>query len=1223
MRCWNLSVLFWIILPFGGAEAQFSDDFSDADLRSQPAWQGDTAHFRVENNRLRLLAPPAEGRSWLGLRHESLSEARWSLVVELKFNPSSANYADIWLMADGPPAGEAVNGYFIRIGDTRDDVRLYRRDGAQDRSVLLIDGPDGMTDFNTVQLRIEAARDAVGNWTLKSGNPAAGPPQELGRATDRRYRYGPWFALACHYTATRSDKFYFDDIDVRGTAIDDRDAPFIARVQAESRRKLKIGFSEPVSSGTLQAGKIRCGAHNAVAVHADADHDSIMVVEFALPFFRDNQAYALSMDGVCDHFGNCADIREHYFTFDGSRLPGYRDVVINEIMADPDPPVGLPNAEYVELFNPSEKSLHLGGWVLAGASTTPLPDYVLDPGGYVLLCSEAHMAFFTGPVLSWGRYGNLLNSGEWLHLTAADGTVIDSLLYATAWYGDAGKKNGGWSLEQINPHQVCSDAANWTASADTAGGTPGRQNSVYSPVASSEPPAVSAVRCPEPLRIEVAFSKSMDPASLPDLELSIPGAAIEFARFRSAGTLEVRCRTALTDGRNYVMTISGLRDCAGNRLERTERSFVPDFSPPVLLSAAALHAHTLRLVFSEAMDPETAGQPGNYRIDPLETAPAGVQFPADSILLLRFDRPLPASGQLSLICSGLSDRNGNPLAETATVFPAGWTAPPGFGELIITEIMADPDPPVGLPNYEYIELYNASGRVFRSDRIALQVGPRKRDIDYLEIEPGQYALLCPQKARAEFGRTAAAFALSSWYTLRNGGDTLALYGEQGELIFALAYGSDWYQSSQKQNGGWSLEMMDTGQPCRGRINWQASKNPSGGTPGRENSHQDRLPDLTGPQLTGAWADGDTALVVALHEMVRPDKIDPQHLEFDPPLAVSYARIREPLCTSLRVGFSERLQPGQRYSLRVRGLADCAGNPVDERYDRVFFYLPEPADSGDVVINEVLPEPRPGGVEFIELYNKSAKFIDLRHWKLRYLGSGATQSSYTLAAEAMILEPDGYLVFCADPAVLQGDYPGGDAAAYRRPQQMPLLLNDGASLALLDRQGKAIDSIRYTADSHHPLIRNRAGVSLERLSAGRPGTEAGNWTSAASITGFASPGRRNSAMESGAAGEEEVLVDPPVFAPGQPGPLSYTTIRYRFSRHGLVASVSVTDSRGRLVRKLASQEILPASGEIYWDGNSDRGERAGIGYYLLHFHVFHPDGSERLFRKKMALAADFN
>jgi hypothetical protein len=51
---------------------------------------------------------------------------------------------------------------------------------------------------------------------------------------------------------------------------------------------------------------------------------------------------------------------------------------------------------------------------------------------------------------------------------------VDEVTYSDYWYHDDVKKDGGWTLELINPEApaACADSVNWTASNDAAGGTP-------------------------------------------------------------------------------------------------------------------------------------------------------------------------------------------------------------------------------------------------------------------------------------------------------------------------------------------------------------------------------------------------------------------------------------------------------------------------------------------------------------------------------------------------------------------------------------------------------------------------------------------------------------------------------------------------------------------------------------------------------------------------------
>ncbi|MDZ7651003.1 MAG: hypothetical protein U5K54_29870 [Cytophagales bacterium] len=43
------------------------------------------------------------------------------------------------------------------------------------------------------------------------------------------------------------------------------------------------------------------------------------------------------------------------------------------------------------------------------------------------------------------------------------GQLIDSVNYKTNWYRNDDKQEGGWSLELIDPNNICGDETNWSA----------------------------------------------------------------------------------------------------------------------------------------------------------------------------------------------------------------------------------------------------------------------------------------------------------------------------------------------------------------------------------------------------------------------------------------------------------------------------------------------------------------------------------------------------------------------------------------------------------------------------------------------------------------------------------------------------------------------------------------------------------------------------------------
>src|SRR5689334_19396995 len=69
------------------------------------------------------------------------------------------------------------------------------------------------------------------------------------------------------------------------------------------------------------------------------------------------------------------------------------DVIIDEIMADPSPQIGLPNNEWIELKNTSDHAINLQGWRFgdAGGPSGLMPDFNLKPDSFVIICSSGAM----------------------------------------------------------------------------------------------------------------------------------------------------------------------------------------------------------------------------------------------------------------------------------------------------------------------------------------------------------------------------------------------------------------------------------------------------------------------------------------------------------------------------------------------------------------------------------------------------------------------------------------------------------------------------------------------------------------------------------------------------------------------------------------------------------------------------------------------------------------
>ncbi len=80
-------------------DAQISDDFSDGDFANNPTWVGLEEWFTIDEVRqsLQLNAPAEAGSAWLFTPSSSMENAQWQFSFRMGFNPSSSNYAQVYL----------------------------------------------------------------------------------------------------------------------------------------------------------------------------------------------------------------------------------------------------------------------------------------------------------------------------------------------------------------------------------------------------------------------------------------------------------------------------------------------------------------------------------------------------------------------------------------------------------------------------------------------------------------------------------------------------------------------------------------------------------------------------------------------------------------------------------------------------------------------------------------------------------------------------------------------------------------------------------------------------------------------------------------------------------------------------------------------------------------------------------------------------------------------
>lgn len=634
-----------------------------------------------------------------------------------------------------------------------------------------------------------------------------------------------------------------------------------------------------------------------------------------------------------------------------------------------------------------------------------------------------------------------------------------------------------------------------------------------------------------------------------------------------------------------------------------------DVQAPQIAAAIAISSNQVDVTFNEALTSSSANNVSNYAIIPFNSFVSAQQDVLNpSLVHLTTTLPLVNGNTYTLSTANLADNQGNTSANQSVSFNYLIADTAVKGDVIITEFLADPTPIIGLPEVEFVELFNASSKVFHLQDWIISDGSSNGTIGDYWLLPGSYIVLT---ANANTGFFANAAGVTSFPSLNNAGDQLVLSDQLGTQLDQFVYTDDWYQDNTKKQGGYSLERIQLNDPCSNYDNWKASNDPSGGTPGNINSIFSAASDQLNPHLISLIALTPNFLELTFSEGMDSVSLLNAQVSVNPNLTVQNIFVQgvndNPGTPQMTIQFNENFIPSNTYQIELGPVSDCWQN--DTAFTGLFA-LPEQALPGDVVINEILANPLNGGQDFIELYNRSSKIIDLNDWQLAHFYNDTISNVQSVPLH-FVLAPNSYVAISEDTNFLHLNYP---ATVPGRLIQMDIpSYNIDSGTVYLIKDGTQIDRVSYSSDWHFSLLDNTDGVSLERISPDGPSLEAFNWHSAAEPIGFATPGRINSQYQFEGTGET-ISLQNDVFSPDQDGYEDVLLVNYAFSQGGLLGKARVFDDVGREIKTIFSNELLGSSGFFTWDGITNTQAKAPIGIYVLLVEVFSIDGSVILTKK---------
>ncbi|GET30683.1 lamin tail domain-containing protein [Prolixibacter sp. SD074] len=631
---------------------------------------------------------------------------------------------------------------------------------------------------------------------------------------------------------------------------------------------------------------------------------------------------------------------------------------------------------------------------------------------------------------------------------------------------------------------------------------------------------------------------------------------------------------------------------------------------PFVRSVAGLSPNEINVQFSETMTNE-ALLAEKYRltnrqgeaidiknIGKKEDYPAAVSLETGPI----------TDWDLKLAVNSIPDEQGSLSNDTTITFQ--FALPARIGDVVLTEVMADPSPSQGLPDAEYIELFNNNGCPVTLNGWKLHIDGPEKELPALIIAPGSYILLVGTGDSTLLSDYGAVYEIPG-LSLRNSEFGLSLQFLEGELMDSMHYHNDLF-NAEKQEGGWSLERIDPYRLCGPSGNWMASVALSGGTPGTANPNQYANPDEIPPQALGIRVESGQQLSIWFSESISavPDISFPKSDFQADSTNVSNNN-------QIDLFFPEgTFQEGASYRLHLSAFADECGNQAEGGdYDFTYRFL----RPGELKLSEVLFNPYPDGVDFVELFNPGPDAIDLGGLYLAARdGSLALKQVSLISDVPRVLDAGEYVVLSVDKESIISQYFTECTECFVQMDKFPSLPDDAGKVVLLNRRMEVLEEFSYNHSMHHPLVANESGVSLERKSFSWEVNEQNNWHSAAATHGFATPGYANSTMTEEESVAEWLQIESKIFSPNDDGYHDRLIIHLSPGEPGWTANIRIFDTAGREIRRLSNNELLASASQLVWDGRKENHQLAELGIYIIAIEAFNTSGQTKSFRKACVL-----
>ncbi len=703
--------------------------------------------------------------------------------------------------------------------------------------------------------------------------------------------------------------------------------------------------------------------------------------------------------------------------------------------------------------------------------------------------------------------------------------------------------------------------------------------------------------------MQLSFSESLNEASIStnNFHLKANGQhplQYDYDEVNTAVSLHFEPSLENTDGNELL--VSGIEDISGNSMLNT--SFPFSYYRNKVTNIKLINANTIELSFSKSVPSENL-QAAQLLIDGNPISIHSIHTQDELNYTIQLNSSLTEGQAYHFTISQLVDAIGDTL-QTVEEMISFYR--PKRHDVVFNEWMADPSPSLDLPEVEYIEIYNTSPYTLSIDDWRLMVNDKVVSIPECEMKANDFICLVNATKASDWPTEIPTLFINNLPALSNSGFKMVLISNENKIIDAYSYQTSNIQGEAfKKDGGWSTERIDPYNVSGAKDNFHWCMDLSGGTPGKINSVYREKKDEQAPSISNVHLPNNQTLAISFSECMQLS--DELAVSISPVLSISHQTYDSIFLNQLHLHFTEPLDTNLVHQLESIDVNDWANNAL-QLPTPIIFGVADSIAQGDLLINEVLFNPYPDGDDFVEIYNTSDKIIDLADLYFAGMSDDIIEKLYPTATISTLLLPKSYVAISTNIEQLKQVYNGAGESTLIETNTLPSFPDDEGLVAITNKYGVILDAFSYNEKMHFDLLKDKEGVSLERLSWEQSSDAADNWCSAASSAGFATPGYLNSQqLTSQPSSDDSFSLAPEVFTPNGDGMDDRLTIYYTADEPGATASIRIYSSNGQLVRYLVNNQSLSTHGYFTWDGLSEERTALQPGIYIIYYQCIYPSG----------------